>query len=70
MPNAGRRQTIATPLIQISWTTKAKGRTKTAVLTLGSPFLAILLLVGSRSPHFEQVKRAARSILAAVGAGP
>jgi hypothetical protein len=68
MPNAVRRRTATTPLVQISWTTRARGRTRTAVITLGSPLLAFLLVLGS--PHFEQVKRAAKSVLAALGAGP
>lgn len=51
MPTAPKRQPPPAPLIQITWITKKKGRTRAAVITLGSPVLAILLLLGG--PQFS-----------------
>ena len=68
MLNAGKDQPAAAPLLQISWTTKTKSQTRTAAITLGSPFVALLLVLGNA--HFEQAKKMAKSILAALGAGP
>jgi hypothetical protein len=67
MPTVAKRETVTAPLIQISWITKTKGQTRTGVITLGSPLLAILLFFGGA--QFERVQRVVRSVLAALGAG-
>ena len=68
MPKASKNRSHATPLLQISWTTQAKGRAKSLVITFGGPLFALILLLSN--PHLELVKKATRSILAALGAGP
>jgi hypothetical protein len=55
------------PLVQISWITRKKGQTRTAVITLGSPLLAVLLFLGgSQLGHLQKI---AKSIWIALGGG-
>jgi hypothetical protein len=55
------------PLIQIAWVTRKGGRTRAAVITLGSPLLAILLFFGGS--QLSHVQKIARSIWMALGGG-
>ena len=66
MPNTTRRHFVAAaPLLQVSWSTKAKDKTKTAVITVGSPLLGILVLLAGT--HFAWTRQAVRSVLATFG---
>jgi hypothetical protein len=64
MPTAAKNQP---PLIQIAWTTKKKDRTRTVAITLGSPLLAIALLLGGS--QFASVQKAVRFIWGTMCAG-
>jgi len=55
------------PLVQISWITRKKGQTRTAVITLGSPLVAVLLFLGGS--QFGHLRKIARSIWIALGGG-
>ena len=66
MPTVAKRQPPP-PLMEIAWTTRKKGQTKTVAITLGSPLQTMLLfLAGSQ---FTGVQRVARSIWMALCAG-
>jgi hypothetical protein len=54
-------------LMQISWTIRRKGQTKTAVVTLGTPFLAILLILGGG--HFDGIQKVMKLIHAMINGG-
>jgi hypothetical protein len=66
MPNAAKRGRPLAPLVQITWTTKKKDRTKTVMITLGGPVAALFLLFGT---HFHFAQRLVRAAVAALGVG-
>jgi hypothetical protein len=66
MPKATNRIPPA-QLLRIVWITRKRGVTRATVITLGSPVLAILALLGG--PHLGFAQRIAKSVLAAFGAG-
>ena len=55
------------PLIQIAWMTRKKGRTRAAVITLGSPLMAIVLFLGGS--QFSHLEKVVKSIWMSLGAG-
>jgi hypothetical protein len=65
MPTAARRE--PPPLVQITWTTKKKDRTRTVAITLGSPLLALLLLLGGS--QLAGVQKVTRTIWTALCMG-
>lgn len=67
MPNATKNGSAAGALLQIVRITRKRGVTRATVITLGTPALALLALLGS---HFDSARRIAKSALAALGVGP
>jgi hypothetical protein len=66
MPTAAKHDPPP-PLIQIAWVTRRKGKTRAAVITLGSPLSAIVLFLGGS--QFSHLRNVAKSIWMALGAG-
>ncbi len=65
MPNATRSGS-AGALLRIVRITRRRGVTRATVITLGTPALALLGLLGS---HFDLARRTAKSALVALGLG-
>jgi hypothetical protein len=66
MPTTGKHGPPP-PLIQIAWVTRKSGRTRAAVITLGSPLLAALLFLGGS--QLSNIQKIAKSIWIALGGG-
>ncbi len=66
MPNAAKNEASTGALLRIVRITRKGGVTRATVITLGTPALALIGLLGS---HFDAVRRIAKSALAALGMG-
>jgi hypothetical protein len=66
MPNATKNDASAGALLRIVRITRKRGVTRATVITLGTPSLALIALLGS---HFDLAQRIAKSALAAIGVG-
>jgi hypothetical protein len=64
MRNVTKNDASAGALLRIVRVTTKRGVTRATVITLGTPALAVLALLGS---HFDVARRIAKSALAALG---
>ena len=65
MPNTAKHRALSAPLVRISWTVKTKSHTRSVAISLGTPLLAILLLLGGTQS--EHIGKFARSVLVILG---
>jgi hypothetical protein len=65
VPNTAKRRALIAPLVRISWTVRTKSHTRSVAISLGTPLLAILLLLGG--VQSERMGKFARSVLVILG---
>ena len=56
MPKSSEEKRPPGPLLQVVWTTKSDGRTRTCAVTVGSSVIAVvLILIGSHAWNLQDV---------------